>query len=238
MLDAWRSTSPRAAAACTSAQRLLLGYTCHPEKPWMIEVRKCESGRAPGRPSRRVLPRDHRRAGRPLAQPRAGAAEALRHRASRREGFDHSVGYIQMPDARDPRAAFILRGRRRRRGDRRLRPRRRRRRGLRDRPLRPRARHAAELAAARLEPRALGELPARVRGDLLQLPGPRRDERLHGAGRPRLLHDARGRRGLLDELDRLVRLALAQRLPQQRLPGDAQRARPLRLARAAAALDG
>ena len=54
--------------------------TWHPEKPWMIEVRKCESGsRAWQAKPGEYYHATTRRARRPLARARAGAAEAVRH---------------------------------------------------------------------------------------------------------------------------------------------------------------
>ena len=92
-------------------QRLLLGHVVAPrealdDRGAQVRVRLARLAGQAGR----VLPRDHRRARRALAQSRARAAEALRQSVSRPEGFDHCVGYHQMPDARDPRAAFILEG--------------------------------------------------------------------------------------------------------------------------------
>ena len=53
--------------------------TWHPEKPWMIEVRKCESGsRAWQAKPGEYYHATERRARRALAQPRARAAEAVR----------------------------------------------------------------------------------------------------------------------------------------------------------------
>jgi Concanavalin A-like lectin/glucanases superfamily len=84
-----------------------------------------------------------------------------------------------------------------------------------------------------LQRRPLGQLPARRRGDLLQLPAPGRDDGLPGPCGHHVLFDQKRRRGLLDELDRVVRRARAQRLRQQRLAHDGERAAPLPERRAA-----
>ena len=210
---------------------------CHPEKPRMIEVRKREArlARLAGA-ARRVLPRTTGERG-GLWRNRGRAPQKLFGVGFAAEGFDRCVDYRRMPDSCDPRAAFIFEGI----GDDEM---------IGDFGLVGGGAAGYEIdrydlalgtpperAAAGHEPRrALGQLPARVRGDHVQLPGPGRH-----ATTPRCAptwstsRRASGGAVFSTELDRLVRLALAQQLRQQRLADHAQRARPLRLAGAAAA---
>src|SRR6185295_4697586 len=90
--------------------RLLLGHVLAPreavaDRGAQVRVRLPRLAGQAGR----VLPCDQRRARRALAQSRA-RPQKLFGVGFTSEGFDHSVGYHQMPDARDPRAAFMLAG--------------------------------------------------------------------------------------------------------------------------------
>ena len=217
-------------------QRLLLGHDLRTRRSrGVIEVRKGESGSRAwqAKPGEYYHATTGERGGLWRSRGRA-AAEALRRRLHVRGLRPLPPATARCPTRRDPRAAFMLRGHRRRRGDRRLRPRRRRRGRLRDRPLRPRPRHAAELAAARHEPRALGQLPARVRGDHVQLPGPGR----HATTSWCAPTSSTSRRATGGGVFSTSSIAWCGSLShndydEQRLAGHAQRARPLRLARAA-----
>ena len=207
----------------------------HPEKPGLIEVRKGEYGSRAwqARPGEYSMQLNGERSG--LWRGRSRAPQKVFGTGFTAEGFDHASYYVQLPDARDPACAFIMDGigPDEKIGDF----------GLvgggaagyeldRYDLLR---RHSARDTAARLLRGPLGQLPARRRGDLLQLPGHGRHGRLPGAGRHHLLHDEERRRRLLDELDLLVREPLAQRLRQQRLADDRQRPPPLHGRRASPA---
>jgi N,N-dimethylformamidase len=82
----------------------------HPEKPWLIEVRKCESGSRAwqAKPGEYYLATNGRRGG--LWRSRARPPQKLFATGFTSEGFDRAVGFHQMGDARDPRAAWIMDG--------------------------------------------------------------------------------------------------------------------------------
>ena len=138
MLDAWeRYLAGGGRGMYLGANGFYWIIAWHPEKPHLIEVRKGEYGSRAwqARPGEYHLSATESAAG-------SGAVGRGRRRRSSAtgftaEGFDRSSYFVQLPDARDPRAAFIMEGIGAGRADRRFRPGRRRRRGLRARPLRP-----------------------------------------------------------------------------------------------------
>ena len=82
----------------------------HPAKPWMIEVRKGETGDQAwrGRPGELFHSTTGERGG--LWRMRARAPQKLWATGYTAHGLDVSASYHQMPDARDPRVAFIFEG--------------------------------------------------------------------------------------------------------------------------------
>jgi N,N-dimethylformamidase len=82
----------------------------HPDKPWMIEVRKGETGTQ----AWRARPGEYHHE----FSPERGGIWRMRGRAPQKtwgtgmssHGLDVSTGYVQLPDARDPRVAWILDG--------------------------------------------------------------------------------------------------------------------------------
>ena len=82
----------------------------HPEKPWLIEVRKCEQGSRAwqAKPGEYHHATSGERGG--LWRTRSRAPQKLFGVGFTSEGFDHAVGFHQMSDAADPRAAFIMEG--------------------------------------------------------------------------------------------------------------------------------
>ena len=82
----------------------------HPEKPWMIEVRKCEQGSRAwqAKPGEYYHATSGERGG--LWRTRARAPQKLFGVGFTSEGFDRCCGYHQMSDAADARAAFIMEG--------------------------------------------------------------------------------------------------------------------------------
>ncbi|MCC7412502.1 MAG: LamG domain-containing protein [Gammaproteobacteria bacterium] len=82
----------------------------HPDKPWLIEVRKGESGSRAwqAKPGEYHLASTGERSG--LWRNRGRAPQKLFGVGFTAEGFDRSAPYRQLPDARDPRAAFITAG--------------------------------------------------------------------------------------------------------------------------------
>jgi len=82
----------------------------HPEKPWMIEVRKGESGDQAwrARPGELYHSTNGERGG--LWRHRARAPQKIWGTGYTAHGLDVSAGYRQMPDAGDPRLAWIMDG--------------------------------------------------------------------------------------------------------------------------------
>lgn len=82
----------------------------HPGKPWMIEVRKGESGDQAwrARPGELYHSTTGERGG--IWRNRARAPQKIWGTGYTSHGLDVSVGYHQLPDARDPRVAWILEG--------------------------------------------------------------------------------------------------------------------------------
>ena len=82
----------------------------HPEKPWLIEVRKGETGDQAwrGRPGELFHSTTGERGG--LWRMRARAPQKIWGTGYTSHGLDVSAPYHQLPDARDPRVAFIFDG--------------------------------------------------------------------------------------------------------------------------------
>ncbi|MBK8957830.1 MAG: hypothetical protein IPM80_05210 [Proteobacteria bacterium] len=82
----------------------------HPDKPWLIEVRKGESGDQAwrARPGELYHSTTGERGG--LWRHRARAPQKIWGTGYTAHGLDVSAGYYQLPDARDPRLAWIVAG--------------------------------------------------------------------------------------------------------------------------------
>ncbi len=82
----------------------------HPEKPWLIEVRKGESGDQAwrARPGELHHSTTGERGG--IWRHRARAPQKIWGTGYTAHGLDVSAGYCQLPDARDPRLAWITEG--------------------------------------------------------------------------------------------------------------------------------
>ncbi len=82
----------------------------HPEKPWLVEVRKGESGDQAwrARPGELYHSTTGERGG--LWRHRARAPQKIWGTGYTAHGLDVSAGYYQLPDARDPRLAWIMAG--------------------------------------------------------------------------------------------------------------------------------
>lgn len=82
----------------------------HPDKPWLIEVRKGESGDQAwrARPGELYHSTTGERGG--LWRHRARPPQKIWGTGYTAHGLDVSVGYRQMPDAADPRLAWIMEG--------------------------------------------------------------------------------------------------------------------------------
>ncbi|WP_213571145.1 LamG domain-containing protein [Rhodococcus sp. USK13] len=82
----------------------------HPEKKHLMEVRKAEWGSRAWQaaPGEYYLQTNGERSG--LWRGRARAPQKLFGTGFTSEGFDESSYYVQMPDTRDPQAAFIMEG--------------------------------------------------------------------------------------------------------------------------------
>ncbi|MGR8920878.1 MAG: N,N-dimethylformamidase beta subunit family domain-containing protein [Gammaproteobacteria bacterium] len=82
----------------------------HPDKPWLIEVRKGESGDQAwrARPGELYHSTTGERGG--LWRHRARAPQKIWGTGYTAHGLDVSTGYEQMPDAADPRLAWVMEG--------------------------------------------------------------------------------------------------------------------------------
>jgi N,N-dimethylformamidase len=82
----------------------------HPEKPWLIEVRKAEAGARAWQaaPGEYHLSASGERSG--LWRNRGRPPQKLFGVGFCAHGWDKSSPYVQLPDARDPRAAFVMAG--------------------------------------------------------------------------------------------------------------------------------
>lgn len=111
MLDAWETyLAGGGRAMYLGGNGLYWVAAWHPEKPHVMEVRKLEYGSRAwqARPGEHHLQLTGERSG--LWRGRARAPQKLFGTGFTAEGFDRSSYFVQMPDARDPRAAFIMEG--------------------------------------------------------------------------------------------------------------------------------
>lgn len=111
MLDAWEDFLAGGGRGMYLAANGFYWVTSvHPEKPWLIEVRKGETGTQAwrARPGEYHHGFTGERGG--LWRQRARAPQKLFGTGMSSHGLDVSTGYVQLPDARDPRVAWILDG--------------------------------------------------------------------------------------------------------------------------------
>jgi N,N-dimethylformamidase len=82
----------------------------HPEKPWLMEVRKGENGARAwqARPGELFHSTTGERGG--LWRNRARATQKIWGTGFTGFGFDHCGYFVPMPDAKHPRAAWIMKG--------------------------------------------------------------------------------------------------------------------------------
>src|SRR5690606_38196642 len=82
----------------------------HPEKPWVMEVRKGETGARAWQacPGEYYLSTNGERSG--LWRARARATQKIWGTGFTSFGFDHSGYFVQMPDASAPEAGWIFEG--------------------------------------------------------------------------------------------------------------------------------
>ena len=100
MLDAWQEYLGEGGRGMYLGSNGFYWVTSwHPEKPWLIEVRKCESGSRAwqAKPGEYYHATSGERGG--LWRTRARAPQKLFGVGFTSEGFDRCVGYHQMPDA-------------------------------------------------------------------------------------------------------------------------------------------
>ncbi|PWT82814.1 MAG: hypothetical protein C5B58_07560, partial [Acidobacteria bacterium] len=109
MVEAWEDY------LCEGGRGIYLGAnglywiaSTHPEKPWLMEVRKGENGARAwqARPGEYYHSTSGERGG--LWRNRARAANKVWGTGFSSFGFDHCGYYVPMPDARDPRVAWIM----------------------------------------------------------------------------------------------------------------------------------
>lgn len=109
MVDAWEDyLSSGGKGAYLGANGLYWSVSTHPEKPWLMEVRKGENGARAwqARPGEYYMSTNGQRGG--IWRNRARATNKIWGTGFSGYGFDHSGYYVPMPDARDPRAAWIM----------------------------------------------------------------------------------------------------------------------------------
>ena len=111
MLDAWETyLSSGGRAMYLGANGFYWVANWHPGKKHLMEVRKAEYGSRAwqANPGEYYLQTNGQRSG--LWRGRARPPQKIFGTGFAAEGFDESSYYVQMPDARDPRAAFIMAG--------------------------------------------------------------------------------------------------------------------------------
>ena len=111
MLDAWEDYLAAGGRGMYMAANGFYWVTSiHPQKPWLIEVRKGESGDQAwrARPGELYHSTTGERGG--IWRNRARAPQKLWGTGYTAHGLDVSAGYVQMPDARDPRLAWMMEG--------------------------------------------------------------------------------------------------------------------------------
>jgi N,N-dimethylformamidase len=111
MVDAWEDY------LCAGGRGMYLASngiywiaSTHPEKPWVMEVRKGETGAAAwkARPGELFHSTTGERGG--LWRQRARATQKIWGTGFSSFGFDHSGYFVQMPDAQEERASWIMEG--------------------------------------------------------------------------------------------------------------------------------
>jgi N,N-dimethylformamidase len=111
MIDAWEDY------LCAGGRGMYLGangiywvVSTHPEKPWLMEVRKGENGARAwqARPGELFHSTSGERGG--LWRNRARATQKIWGTGFTSFGFDHSGYFVPMPDAKDPLASWIMKG--------------------------------------------------------------------------------------------------------------------------------
>ena len=111
MLDAWEEYLVAGGRGMyMAANGFYWITTLHPQKPWLIEVRKGESGDQAwrARPGELYHSTTGERGG--LWRNRARAPQKLWGTGYTAHGLDVSASYAQMPDARDPRLVWMMEG--------------------------------------------------------------------------------------------------------------------------------
>jgi len=111
MLDAWEAyLGDGGRGVYLGANGFYWVINWHPEKPYLMEVRKAELGSRAWQaaPGEYHLQTNGERSG--LWRARGRPPQKIFGVGFTSEGFDESMPYTQMPDARDPRAAFIFEG--------------------------------------------------------------------------------------------------------------------------------
>jgi len=111
MMDAWEDyLADGGRGMYLASNGMYWIVSVHPEKPWLMEVRKGETGaKAWGaRPGEYHHSTTGERGG--LWRARARATQKIWGTGFTSFGFDHSGYFVQMPDAADERAAWIMEG--------------------------------------------------------------------------------------------------------------------------------
>ncbi|MEV0973321.1 N,N-dimethylformamidase beta subunit family domain-containing protein [Microtetraspora glauca] len=111
MLDAWEAyLAGGGRGMYLAGNGFYWTATQHPAKPWLIEVRKGETGDQAwrGRPGELFHSTTGVRGG--LWRMKGRAPQKLFGTGYGAHGLDRSTGYLQLPDARDKRASFVMEG--------------------------------------------------------------------------------------------------------------------------------
>lgn len=111
MMDAWEDYLATGGRGMYLAGNGFIWVTSvHPDKPWMLEVRKGETGTQAwrARPGEYYHEFSAERGG--IWRMRARAPQKTWGTGMSSHGLDVSTGYVQLPDARDPRVAWIFEG--------------------------------------------------------------------------------------------------------------------------------
>ncbi len=111
MMDAWEDYLASGGRGMYLAGNGFIWVTSvHPDKPWMIEVRKGETGTQAwrARPGEYYHEFSPERGG--IWRMRARAPQKTWGTGMSSHGLDVSTGYVQLPDARDPRVSWIVEG--------------------------------------------------------------------------------------------------------------------------------
>jgi N,N-dimethylformamidase len=111
MLDAWEQyLAGGGRAMYLGANGFYWIVAWHPDKPYLMEVRKAELGSRSwqARAGEYYMQSNAERSG--LWRGRGRPPQKVFGTGFTAEGFDHSSYYVQMPDARDPALAFVMEG--------------------------------------------------------------------------------------------------------------------------------